>query len=167
MSPFFLLPIVYLAAALQALLSPQWLIAGVGPDLLALSAFTWLAVSTNRFAFISVAFIGLAADLGSPAPLGVGMATFAVVSYLLIRLRSRIHLDHLPGHIAIVCLGVAITCFIQSISLRLLAQTTMPWLMLLPRSLLVGFYTAAIATPLLMIIGWLRSPRRTFELTSG
>lgn len=167
MSPFFLLPIVYLAAALQALLSPQWQIAGVGPDLLALTAFTWLAISPSRFAFLPVALIGLAADLGSPAPLGLGVATFAVIAYLLMRMRSRIHLDHLPGHIVFVCLGAASTCFIQGIALRLLGQTTMPWLMLLPRSLLVGFYTAILAAPVLTIVSWVRSPHRTIELTSG
>ncbi len=66
-----------------------------------------------------------------------------LIAYLLIRLRRAFHLDHLPGHIAIVCLGVAGTCFIQSIALRFLGQTAMPWLMLLPRSLLVGFYTGS------------------------
>lgn len=167
MSPLLLLPLVYLAAALQTLLSPQWQVAGVGPDLLALTAFAWLAVSPRRYAFVVVALIGLVADLASPAPLGLGLAAFAFVGYSLMRLRSRVHLDHLTGHIAIIWLGVASTCFVQTVALRVLGKTSLPWLMLLPRSALVGFYTASLSIPLLMIAGWLRTPRRTIELTSG
>ena len=63
MSPLLLLPLVYFASALQTLQSPGWQIAGVGPDLLALTAFTWLALSKNRYTFAVSALIGLAATL--------------------------------------------------------------------------------------------------------
>lgn len=167
MSPFLLLPLVYLASALQTLQSPHWQIAGVGPDWIALAAFTWLTLNRNRYAFAIAALIGLAADLISPAPLGLNMAVFATVTYALTGLRARIHLDHFPGRIAIVFLGVAATCCVQSVALQILKQTALPWLMLLPRSALVGFYTAGLAIPIMMLATWLQSPRHTIELNNG
>jgi rod shape-determining protein MreD len=166
MSPLLLLPLVYLAAALQTILSPGWQVAGVVPDLIALTAFTWLAVSKNRYGFVLVALLGLVADLGSPVPLGLGMATFALVGYLLLRLRLRVHLDHLSGQIATVALATASICFVQSVALRILRETSLPWLLLLPRCILVGLYTAGLSVPVLMLIGWLQAPRSTMELST-
>ncbi len=167
MSPLLLIPLIYLASALQTLQAPQWQIAGVGPDLIALTGFTWLALSKNRYSFAIVALVGLAADFNSPAPLGLSVAVYAVVAYLLTRLRSRIHLDHFAGRLGVIFLGVAGTCLVQSAMLRILRQTALPLLMLLPRSLLVGFYTAGLAIPILMLAGWLRTPSHTIELSGG
>ncbi len=105
MSPLFLIPLIYLASALQTLQAPQWQIAGVGPDLIALTGFTWLALSKNRYSFAIVALVGLAADFNSPAPLGLSLAVYAIVAYLLTRLRSRIHLDHFAGQLGVIFLG--------------------------------------------------------------
>jgi rod shape-determining protein MreD len=167
MSPVLLLPLIYLASALETLQSARWQIAGVGPDLVALAAFAWLARAKGRYAFAVAALIGLANDLISAAPLGLNVAVYAVVAYSLTRLRARMDLDHFAGRLAIIFLGVASTCFVQTVALRIFKQTTLPWLMLLPRSALVGFYTAGVAVPIVMLAGWLRSPRPTIELNSG
>jgi rod shape-determining protein MreD len=154
MSPAFLLPLVYVAAVLETWLAPRWEVSGAGPDLMVLVAFTWIACSTGCSAILVAAMVGLASDLGSSTPLGLGMAVFALVGYCAVWLRRRLMLDHFPARLGMIWFAATATTLLQGFVLRLIGQSTLPMRPLIERGALVGLYTAALAIPIFMIIGW-------------
>ena len=166
MSPAFLLSLVYLAAVLETWLAPRWEVSGAGPDLMVLVAFTWLACSTSRGAILVVAIVGLASDLGSSAPLGLGMAVFALVGYCAVWLRRRLMLDHFLARLGMIWFAATATTLLQGVVLRLIGQSTLPLRTLIERGALVGLYTAALAIPVFMIIGW-RTENRSIQTVIG
>jgi rod shape-determining protein MreD len=160
MREFFLLPIVYVAALLETWLAPRWDVRGITPDLLALVAFAWLVGTRNRYAFIAVAFVGLVSDLNSSAPLGVGMAAFAMVAYVVMSMRRNLHLEGLLALVLIVAFGATTVCALEGISLRLLHHANDSPVRIVEQAGLTGLYTAAVSLPIAMIIFWMK-PKRT------
>jgi simple sugar transport system permease protein len=138
MSSAFLLPFVYLAAVLETWLAPRWEVSGAGPDLMVLVAFTWLACSTSRGAIFVVAMVGLASDLGSSAPLGIGLAAFALAGYCVVWLRRRLVLDHFPARLGMIWFAATATTLLQGFVLRLIGQSPLPMRTLFERGALVG-----------------------------
>jgi rod shape-determining protein MreD len=167
MSPALLLPFVYLAAVLETWLAPRWEVSGAGPDLMVLVAFTWLTCSTGRSAILVAAMAGLASDLGSSAPLGLGMAVFALVGYCGVWLRRRLVLDHFPAQLGMLWFAAGATTLLQGFILHLIGQSTLPMRTLFERGALVGLYTAALAIPIFMIIGWRTESRSSQTILGG
>ncbi len=161
-----LLPLIYLAAVLEIFLAPHWQIAGITPDLLALVAFTFIAISQSRSSIFIIALIGLASDLNSSGPLGLGLAAFALVAYSLASLQARLQLDHFFGRLTLVWLGITAASVIQAIVARAAGQTAIPIQALITRALVAGFYTSALAVPMLLLIAWVRAPQRPLDLTT-
>jgi rod shape-determining protein MreD len=159
MPVIFLIIFVYLAALLESWLAPQWEIRGIVPSLMALVAFAWLASARSQYAFLIVALIGLANDLGSSAPLGVGMGAFAIVGYLVIFLRRNLHLEGMFAQLTIVGFGTTATCALQGIALRLTGNVERPLLTVIEYAFLVGLYTTGLAIPVVMIVRWIKPKR--------
>lgn len=159
MSSLLLIPMIYLAAVLETWLAPRWQVRGITPDLVALAALAWLSRSKSRYGFLMVALAGFAADFSSSAPLGLGMATFAVVGYAIIFLRQNLHLENILAQLLLVGLGATAICLLQSVVLRLVDRIAMPWQTLAERAALVGLYTTAVAIPLLIVLRWFGANR--------
>jgi len=156
MSPLFLIPLVYLASILQIGLARHWQIAGAGPDLLALVAVVWTMKSTSWHALAAAASIGLACDMNSTGPLGVGMALYAVIAYGVIWWRRQVRLDRLPAQIAVVWTGVTVISISEFVANRCLGQSIPPLPIAIERTAIVGLYTAMVAVPIVLVLGWRR-----------
>ena len=153
-----LIPIVYLAAVLDAGLADVLRIGRATPNLLALAAVVWVLATPGRRAFLVGGGIMLLGDLAAPGRIGVGTAWMLVVAYGITRLRTHVGLDHLAAQVAAV--GVAITCWTAGVAVtgRLLGELPMAWTTIAGRAAGVGMYTAGIALPVLMVLGWIREP---------
>ncbi len=84
-----LLPILYLAAALETSLGGVVRVGRATPDLLALVAVVWLLTVGGPRGFLVAGAIGLVGDLIAPGRVGLGMASFLLVGYALSRLRTK------------------------------------------------------------------------------
>jgi rod shape-determining protein MreD len=155
-----LLPIVYVAAVLETSLADAIRVGYVTPDLLAMVAVIWILVTRGRWTFLLAGAIGLAADLIAPGRLGMGTASFLLVGYGLTRLRTKLELDHLLWQVPLVGVATTVLAAGQAIGSWLLDETAVPLAALLARALGVGVYTAGLAVPLWMVIGWAREPFR-------
>ena len=155
---FLLLPLIYATAVLDTALADAVHVGHVGPDLLALLAVTWLLFNPGRRTFLTAGAIGLAADLISPGRLGLGMASFLLVGYVLTRVRTRLTLDHLLFQLPTVYLTTTLLAATLATGRFLLGETPVPLSTLLLRATGVGLYTTAVSLPLLLTHGWLRKP---------
>ncbi len=157
-----LIPIVYLAAVLQTWLSGRWEVSGAAPDLFVLIAIVWLTISSRGNALLVVALIGLAGDLSAPTPLGIGVALFAIVGYSISWLRQRLVLDHFAARVVCVWFAATTITLLEGWLRRFAGIAILPIPTLFERGMLVGLYTAAIAFPVFMVIGW-RSNRESTD----
>ena len=149
----------YLSVVLDTALAPAWTIGAAAPDLLALTALSWTAVGSRSRAYLAAAAIGLLADLNATGRLGVGMACFALVAYLMTSLRPQ--LGRLPVWLKAAALApaIAVQAFGIGLTRKLLGEVDLGMAPMVMRCLAVGAYTAAISLPLLMVSEWVRKPR--------
>ena len=154
-----LIPLVYLAAVMETSLVDRLRIGALTPDLLALVAVVWLLVSTGPRAFLVAGAVMLVGDLISPGHVGVGTAWMLWVGYGLNRLRLHAAMGHFVLQAPAVL--VAVTAWAAGVGLTewLLGTASLPVADVLARACGVGLYTAGVALPVLMIVGWAREPR--------
>jgi len=156
MSPLFLVPLIYLGSILQIGLAPHWQIAGAGPDLLALVAIIWVINSTGWHSLAVAALLGLASDMNSTAPLGVGVAIYAVAAYGVVWWRRQVNLDRLPPQIAVIWTGVTTITLLELIAGRCLGGSPFSLHAALSCTAVVGLYTTMTAIPILLVMSWRR-----------
>jgi hypothetical protein len=158
---------VYLAAVAETAVVDVIRVGEVTPDLLALVAVVWLLTAAGPRAFLAAGAVALVGDLIAPGRLGVGMAWMLVVGYGITRLRARFQgATDGRGFVGIdlawqmPTIGAAVTMLAAAVGLtgRLLGDVWLPWSTILIRSAGVGIYTAGIALPVLMVVGWIREP---------
>ena len=159
MSYLLLLIAVYLAAVLQTSLAPSIEARHVVPDLFALVAIVWQLSTVRPRGFVAASLVGLACDLTSGGPLGIGMGLFALISFLVGRLRAKVDVKYLLVQLVVVWLATTAIAAGEVLIRRLLGETTLPWTTLAVRAASVGIYTTGVAFPALMIMGWLREGR--------
>ena len=160
MSYILLILATYLAAVLQTSLAPAFEVRHVMPDLFALTAILWLLLTGRPRGFVAVALVGLAFDLTSAGPFGIGLGLFAVAGYFVTWLRGKLDAKHLLLQLVIVWLATTAIALGEACVARLLGETTLAWSSLAVRAVSVGVYTTGIALPLLMLIGWCREALR-------
>lgn len=153
-----LVPVVYVAAVADTTLAERIQVGRVAPDLLALTAVVWLLLAAGPSAFLVAGAIGLVADLVSSGRIGLGTACFLLAGYALVRLRQRLALEALPAQLAVVFAAVALLSAGVGVGRWLLGETVVGPVTLLLGALGVGLYTAGVALPLLMVLGWIREP---------
>lgn len=155
------LPLVYVAAVLETSLADAIRVGPLAPDLLALVAVVGILVTPGHWAFLLAGAIGLAADLVSPGRLGVGMASFLLVGYVLTKLRGKFEMDHLVWQVPAVWLATSLAALGPAAAGWLLDETAVPLPTLLVRAAGVGVYTTGVGLPVLMVLGWIREPFRS------
>lgn len=154
--------IVYLAAVAETSLVDVMRVGDVTPDLLALVAVVWLLTAAGPRAFLVAGAVVLVGDLIAPGHLGVGMAWMLLVGYGVTRLRARFQgaTDGRGFMWQVPCVWLAVTVWAAAVGLtgRLLGDVALPWSAVSVRAAGVGVYTAGVALPVLMVIGWIREP---------
>lgn len=163
MQALLLIPVVYLAAVAETTLVDSMRVGEIAPELLALVAAVWLTTVGRRWSFLTAGAIALVGDLLAPGRLGVGAAWMLLVGYGVTRLRSRLPLDQLAVQVPAVFAMVTVWALAVSAGQRLLGDVPLPWAVVPLRAAAVGAYTAGMALPVLMVIGWLREPRLSRE----
>ncbi len=148
---------VYIAAVVETSLPAALEVHHVVPDLFALAAIVWQLTAGGSRGFVIAAAIGLAYDLTSNGPLGLGMGLFALAGYGIALIRVRLDLHHLALRLTVVAAATALVALGEAAVWHVLGETTLPWTTLAVRAATVGVYTTAISLPLLMLIGWLPS----------
>jgi rod shape-determining protein MreD len=161
---FFVLSILlfYFAAVLQT-----WLALRGGefaPDLIALAAICVLITASNRRGLLLMAGAGLLSDVNSFNRLGIGMALFLLAAQTIIWLRSRLRLDGFFGHCSSVWIAATAIALSQGIVDRCFGMAAPSWRMLMEHGFLIGFCTAAIGVPILMIVNWGSERRASYGL---
>lgn len=148
--------VVYLAAVVETSLGDAMRVGRVTPDLLALVAVVYMLAARSPRAFLAAGAIALAGDLIAPGRLGVGTAWMLVVGYAVGRLRHHVRLDHFTAQVPTV--GLAVACWAAGVgaTARLLGDVPLEWSTIAIRAAGVGLYTAGVALPVLMVLGWTR-----------
>ncbi len=159
MAYFLLIVFVYLAAVVDTALAEVLRVGSVAPDLVALVAVVWLLLVRSRWAFLAAGIVALLGDLIAPGRVGVGAAWMLLVgfglSWLIPRVRSRALAVRLPlaaGAMTAWCLGVAATTIA-------LGDAVLPPATQFAQALGAALYTSAVALPVLMVAGWVRTGR--------
>lgn len=156
---------VYAAAVAQTSLAPALEVRHVMPDLFALAAVLWQltarrdadrAADGSPRGFIAAALVGLAYDLTSSGPLGVGFGLFAGMGWLIASIRAKLDLAHPLMQLTTVFFATAAIASAEAIIWRLRGETALPSSTLVVRAACVGVYTAAVTLPIVMVLGWLR-----------
>jgi rod shape-determining protein MreD len=145
----------YIAAVLQTSLAPVIEVRHVMPDLFALVAVVWMLRAAGPLGFIALAFVGLAYDLTSTGSLGVGLGLYSLVGYLLTWLSRKLDRCHLLLALPIIWLAASLITLGEAAAARFVGETALAWTTLAVRAVSVGVYTAALALPVLMVLGWL------------
>jgi len=155
----FLILSVYAVAVLETALGGLIEVRHVVPDLMALVAVTWLLVTGRPRGFLAAAAVGLASDLTSAGPAGIGMAAFAVVGYGIVALRGKLDMGHPLVQLAVAWAAFAAITLGEGAAWRLTSETALAWPTLAVRAVAVANYTAAVSLPVLLVIDWRRRPR--------
>ena len=160
--------VVYLTAVVETSLVAVMRVRHVTPDLLALVAVVWLLTAAGPRAFLAAGAVALVGDLIAPGHIGVGMAWMLLVGYGVTRLRARFQgATNGRGFMwydlawQVPTVAVAVTLWAAAVGLtgRLLGDVSLPWSTILARAAGVGAYTAGVALPVLMVVGWIREPQ--------
>jgi len=165
---FLLIPMVYLAAVAETSLVDVIRVGDATPALIALTAIVWLLTASGPRAFVAAGLIALAGDLIAPGRPGVGMAWMLLVGYGVTRLRARFRnaagdggsmFSQIVWQVPAVAVVVTVWAAAVGFSGRLLGDVSLPWRTIPIRAAGVGIYTAGVALPVLMVVGWIREPR--------
>ncbi len=130
----------------------------VGPDLLALVAILWVLRCGGPRGFLVAGAVGLLGDLLLPGRLGLGMALLLLIGYAITRLRARLLLEHPVWQLATIWLGTTLFAFGLALWSWASGEAAVSIARLALRSAGVGLYTAAVAVPVLLVIGWIGQP---------
>ena len=153
-------PIVYVAAVLETSAVDAITVGRIAPDLLAMVAIVWLTTVGSARAFLVAGAVVLIGDLIGPGRPGVGMAWILPIGYAIGRLQEHVKTDHLAVQVTVVWAAVTLWAAAVGVSFQLLGDVSLPWPTLIARAVGVGFYTAAVSLPVLMVVGWIREPLR-------
>jgi rod shape-determining protein MreD len=158
---------VYAAAVVQTSLAPALEVRHVIPELFALVAVIWQLTAArsggNRTAgplsrdFIAGTLVGLAYDLTSSGPLGLGFGLFAAIAYTISWIRTKLDLDHPLIQLATIFLATAAIAAGEAVIWRLRGDTALTLPTLVVRAASVAAYTTGFAVPIVMVLGWFRT----------
>jgi len=146
--------LAYLAAVAQPTLVPLLRVGDAAPDLLALLAVVWALRTRSRYGFLGAGAIALAGDLISPGRIGLGAGWMLLVAFGLVWFQTRRRLCHPALQTAVVLVAVTLWAGALGLSCRAFGQVDTEIVVLLRGALATGVYTAGVALPVLMVLGW-------------
>jgi len=156
---------VYVAETLQAALDTVLCVGNIVPDWFVLTALLFVLTVRRPQPLLAGMIVGLAADLSAVGPLGLSTALLALTTLGVARLRRKLHIEHPASRVLLIALATTLytqgIIGITAIGPSLLMRNTIT---LFIGAIGVGSYTAAFALPALLIITWVREPRRVNSL---
>ncbi len=150
---------VYLAAVADTALGEVLRVGTVTPDLVALVAVLWVILVPSRWAFLTAGAVALLGDLIAPGRVGVGAAWMLPVGLGLGRVVQHIRSRGLTVRLPLVAAAMTVWCLGVTATASALGDTTLPLASQLGHALGAAVYTSAIAVPVLMVAGWVRTDR--------
>jgi len=153
------LPLAYLAAVLDTTLGSVWSVGTIAPDALEVLAFAWVVVERRRFGLLVAGAVGLLADLLASGRVGPGMSSFFLAALLLSALQRRWQPRHPLVQAGLIAPVAALSTLATRGVSELPSVATMELAGRTSHALGVGLYTAAVAVPVLMLLGWIRPTR--------
>jgi len=128
----------------------------VVPSLIALAALAWQLACPGPYTFLASGAIALVGDLFAPGRVGLGAASMLLVAYAAGRVAQRLRIDHFVLQVPIVLVGTAAWVLSTGLLRWLSGDASISPLVLLRQAPAVAAYTAAVALPVLMVVGWMR-----------
>lgn len=149
----------YVAAMLQATLDPVIGVGHVVPDWFALTALLVVLTVRRPHSLAIGLIVGLAADLSGVGPLGISTALLMLTTVTVAHVRRKLHIEH-PA-LQVPLLAVATTTYTVGVVLLTMVATwsTAAGITPLLGAIGVGFYTGAVALPVLLTLSWIREPQ--------
>lgn len=135
----------YAATVVNTSIFPHLAIGGAVPDALAALAVVWVALGRGDNRFIAAAGAGLLADLDCSGRLGMGMACYLIVGFLLQHALERMAYHHPLARWSLLPLAVVGLLVTTSTGRWLAGDTALPLANVLEQATTAGVYTAAIA----------------------
>jgi rod shape-determining protein MreD len=151
----------YLAAVADAAIAPALTIFHIAPTFLPLVAiFATVAAAPSPWRVVQLAAVGLAFDFNVGGHAGVGMASFALVAFVVEQARTVLrHLEPLEQSLACAPVVIA-TLLLVAIGNVAFGEAVPAAGPAVAGAIATGVYTAAISLPFWMIVGWRRKSRR-------
>jgi rod shape-determining protein MreD len=153
----------YAAAVAQTSIAPCLTVGLAAPDLLLLLAFVWIVRRPGWPGFIGAMTVGLAADLSSLGSLGTMVVCLGIAAVALDSWRPTLGLDH--PLVAALATGIAtmLVSFVTATLATIGEPGSRSLFALASQSVGVGLYTALLACPLLVVLAWMESVRRSAD----
>jgi rod shape-determining protein MreD len=149
------IPVCYAAACLQTALAEAVTIGRIAPDLLALVAAVIALVVGGNAGLGLVAAVGLIEDLLSSGRLGIATATYLLAGWAAIELAE--HVDPRQLHWRVLASGLfaaAVACGV-GLARSAIGEPSAGLFRVVGGGLGVGIYTAGLAVPAWLAIGWI------------
>jgi cell shape-determining protein MreD len=156
-----LIAFVYLAAVVDTALADALRVGNVAPDLVALVAVVWVLLVRSRWSFLTAGAVALLGDLIAPGRVGVGTAWMLLVGFALGWLLSQVRTRGLVVRLALATAAMIAWCLGVAATTSVLGDAAMPPAAQLGQALGAAVYTSAVALPVLMVAGWVRTNRET------
>ena len=154
---------VYLAAVVDTALGEVLRVGNVTPDPVALVAVVWVLLARSRWAFLTAGAVALLGDLIAPGRVGVGAAWMLLVGFGLGRVVPHIRSRHLAVRLPLLLAAMIVWCLGVAVTQSVLGETTAPLTIQLGHAIGAAVYTSAVAVPVLMVAGWIRTDREALS----
>lgn len=152
---FAVIPVFYAAACLQTSLAEAVAIGRIAPDLLALVAAAIALVVGGNAGLALVAAIGLLDDLLSSGRLGIATAAYLLAGWAAIELAERFDSRQLTWRVlASGLFAAAVACGV-GLARSTIGEPSAGLFRVVGGGLGVGIYTAGLAIPAWLAIGWI------------
>jgi len=152
----------YLAAVAETALAPLFTLWGVSPSLLILVGILGtMLVTPSAWRVPQMSLVGLVFDLHGGGHVGVGMFSFALLTFVLASVRASLRrLGALEQALFTMPLA-AVTLLLIVAGNIMLRHSTESLPQLAVRALAAAAYTAALSLPVWLLLAWRRESRRT------
>ena len=151
----------YLAVVADTVIAPVISWGNVAPSFLMLVCIVGTIVAApSPWRVPQMSVIGLAFDLQSGGHAGIGMLAFALLTLLIIRMRSSIRRWNATEQALFCSPLVAWALLLIAVGNLLLRHSLEPVALLVLHAIVGGVYTAALSLPAWMLLAWLRESRR-------
>ncbi len=157
MAYLLLIALAYLAAVIDTALGEMLRIGSVAPDLVALLAVVWMLTSRSPWSFLTAGAVALWGDLISPGRVGVGAVWMLLVGFGLSQSTLLPRSRNLAVQLALTACSLIAWFLAVAATETALGNALLPMATQLARALQAALYTTAVALPVFMVAGWMRT----------
>jgi len=146
--------VTYLAAVATTTFAGDLCVRNVMPHLLAAIAVGWVVTGNSRYDALVAAAMGLFSDGISAGRIGIDMAGLLLVGWILQQTRGRWS-DHAPVRALLAGLAAGWLTLLGAAVAQLAGDAAFTLVEVVNETGIAAVYTAGVALPAFMIVGWL------------